>query len=479
MNLPNVSFARRIANSVNHKKFTLIHRKFTFLGSFISMKMTLNRFLNSLIISAMVCICNVSAQTANAQGINATTKTGFSTLAKRLLPSVVSIRVSNANLKNKYAFFKDNNSQIGSGSGFFINNNYVVTNNHVIEIGSDFEIVTSAGKTYKAVLIGRDEETDIAVLKVQSSEIFPALKLADSDKVEIGDWAIAIGSPFGLGNSFSIGVISGRNRDLKTGRFDNFLQTDAAINQGNSGGPLFDEIGNIIGMNTAIVSAEGGGGNVGVGFAVPSNIILRIANDLVKYGYVMRGYAGFKARPTNQSEGMGVIITKVAENGPAKVAGVKPGDKYFQASGINITDPRQLANIIANAKQGSIIRLEGYRGKQRIFANIKVGTPPSMAATNPSGEFATQKASGLSMRISSAVENAKLGIKNAIVISAIDEYSKAYGIFYIGDIIMDIDGIKPNSPANARTLIENAKSKKQIVFIRIKRNSRELYKMLR
>ncbi len=443
------------------------------------MKIDSRKFFVAWFWALVLLTSNSLGTIAFAENATPPAKAGFSQLAKKLMPSVVSVRVANANFKNKYAFFKDNNAQISTGSGFAIKDNYIVTNNHVVEMGSDFEIVNSAGKTFKARLIGRDEETDIAILKIDSKEILSPLFFADSDKVEIGDWAIAIGSPFGLGNSFSVGVISGRNRDLKTGRFDNFLQTDAAINHGNSGGPLFDQFGNIIGVNTAIVSDDIAGGNVGVGFAVPSNIVMRVANDLIKHGYVIRGYAGFKARPANANEGGGVIITQVAQDGPAKVAGLRPNDRYFQAAGININDPRHLANIIANGKIGSIIRLEGWRGKQRIFANIKIGTPPSLMANNPSGENTAQKVAGLSLRMANAKENMTIGAKNAIIIQSIDEYSKAYGIFYNGDIILDIGGITPNSPTNAKALIETAKAKNQVVFVRIKRNNRELYKMLR
>lgn len=443
------------------------------------MKHEFNKYVTSILFGLVAIFLGCAGEKSYAQPQNIVENSGFSHLAKKLMPSVVSVRVLNASLKSKYAFFKDNNSQIATGSGFVVNNNYVVTNNHVIELGSSFEIVTYQGKVLSAKLIGRDAETDIAVLKIETNEILSALKFANSDNVQVGDWAIAIGSPFGLGNSFSVGVISGRNRDLQTGRFDNFLQTDAAINHGNSGGPLFDQFGNIIGMNTAIVSEDSDGGNVGVGFAVPSNIVMRVTNDLVKHGYVIRGYAGFKARPTNAKEGAGVIITQVANNGPAKTAGLQPGDRYFQAAGINISDPRHLANIIANAKIGSIVRLEGYRGKLRIFATIRIDTPPSILANNPSGEFAAQNTSGLSFRITNSMENAKLGLKGAIIISSIDEYSKAFGIFYPGDIILDIGGVKPNSPANASVLIESSKAKNQIAFIRIKRNNRELYKMLR
>ena len=186
---------------------------------------------------------------------------------------------------------------------------YIITNNHVVESGVNFTVTLQNGQTYPANIIGRDEETDLAVLKINQTNGLIPLPIGNSDLMEIGDWAIAIGSPYGLGNSFSVGVISGRNRDLQSGRFDDFLQTDAAINSGNSGGPLLNEKGELIGVNTAIVANWRGVGSFGIGFAIPSNLVRKVANEIIKNGYVIRGYAGFRARACAPNECNGVVIS--------------------------------------------------------------------------------------------------------------------------------------------------------------------------
>lgn len=407
-------------------------------------------------------------------------KTGFAPLAKKLLPSVVGVSSYNPTRINTSRFVSNKNAPISTGSGFIYNaSGFIITNNHVVESGTSFTITLQNGQTYPANIIGRDEETDLAVLKINQTNGLVPLPIGNSDSMEIGDWAIAIGSPYGLGNSFSVGVISGRNRDLQSGRFDDFLQTDAAINSGNSGGPLLNEKGELIGVNTAIVANSRGGGSVGIGFAIPSNLVRKVANDIIKNGYVVRGYAGFRARACSPNECNGVVISAIAENGPAAKAGMRVNDTYFQAGSVNITDPRHLARIVSNSPIGSHLRIDGFRGQKRIFANLEIAKPPSLNATLPNVGIESVKVAGLNLRPLNPQEKAKFGNEGNIIIAGVDEYSTANGIFKAGDIILEIAGTKINNPQQARNIIETQKKARGFVFLRIKRNNIAQTKMLR
>ena len=403
----------------------------------------------------------------------------FAPLAKKLLPSVVGVRALNAGARDT-SLFANKEATIATGSGFvYGNQGYIITNNHVIENGREFEISFNDNTIRKATLIGRDIETDIAVLKLTTPYSAPPATIANSDAVEIGDWAIAIGSPFGLGNSFSVGVISGRNRDLQSGRFDNFLQTDAAINSGNSGGPLFNDNGQVIGVNTAIVAGAKGGGNIGIGFAIPSNIVKRIAGDIIQYGYVRRGYAGFRARNAAPNEGNGVIITAVDNNGSGKIGGLRNGDRYFAFNNKPINDARQLARMISDTPIGQTIRLDGWRGKQRIFANVKITLPPSLQAPQNYGFDTIIKTGGMSLRGISNSEKNKYGADANVIVIAVDPYSKSKNALEAGDIILEVAGQKINSAVMVRNIVDDLLRRNKIVILKIKRNNRIMLRVFK
>jgi len=409
----------------------------------------------------------------------AETRNSFAPLAKRLLPSVVGVRAQNSTLRSNRNLFQNNEDLAATGSGFIVGNQgYIITNNHVVELGQTFQVSLQTGSILSARLVGRDTETDIAVLKVSTTQTLPSVGFANSDNVNIGDWAIAIGSPFGLGNSFSVGVISGRNRDLQSGRFDNFLQTDAAINQGNSGGPLFNEAGQVIGVNTAIVSNQTGGGSIGIGFAVPSNVVSRISSDIINYGYVRRGWVGFRARSVRPNEGAGVVLTAVAAGGPAARAGLRVGDRIFQIRNLPINDPRQLARIIADAPVGTIVRLEATRGNRRIFANVTIGLAPSIAASNPSGSNPQVNVMGLVLRVPSQQESARLGVSAKVIVASVDPYGAARGKLQPGDILLEIQGRVLTDPAQARAFLVEAVQNRGTVIVKIKRGTEIYYDTL-
>ncbi|MBU4567801.1 MAG: trypsin-like peptidase domain-containing protein, partial [Alphaproteobacteria bacterium] len=277
------------------------------------------------------------------------TPASFRELAKRLMPAVVNISTetviaaamptfpegSPAERFNEY-FGRDDDGfqrQGSLGSGFVISaDGYIVTNNHVIEKADTITVTFSNGREMQAKLIGRDRDSDLAVLKVTSKTPLAFVPLADSDKAEVGEWVIAIGNPLGFGGSVSAGIISATGRDLNSGRSDNYIQTDAAINQGNSGGPLFNLSGQVVGVNTAIISQSGG--SIGLGFSVPSNTVKRISQQLIKEGRVHRPWLGVNVQDADaalikayRAKGTsGVIITRISEDSPAAKSKLEVGD---------------------------------------------------------------------------------------------------------------------------------------------------------
>ena len=304
----------------------------------------------------------------------------FSGLSKRLMPAVVNISTeqviaarmpsfpegSPAERFNEY-FGRDGDGfqrQGSLGSGFVISaDGYIVTNNHVIEHADTITITFSDGRELQATLVGRDKDTDIAVLKVSSRMPLPFVEFADSDKAEVGDWVIAIGNPLGFGGSVSAGIISATQRDLNTGRSDNFIQTDAAINQGNSGGPLFNLAGQVVGVNTAIISQSGG--SIGLGFSVPSNTVKRISQTLIKDGRVRRPWLGVNAQDADaalikayRSKGTsGVIITRITPDSPAEKAKLEVGDLILTIDGRAVVSVREMTRMLSDKAIGKPVTL--------------------------------------------------------------------------------------------------------------------------
>ena len=304
-------------------------------------------------------------------------------LAERLMPAVVNISTrSVVDSKGKIPIpkvpdgspfqeffddFFDNNSEDGKrkqsvqslGSGFIIDGKgLIVTNHHVIAGADKISVKLSNGDELDAQIVGRDSKTDLALLKVETSEPLATVGFAINKDIRVGDWVMAIGNPFGLGGSVSIGIVSARNRNINTGPYDSFIQTDAAINRGNSGGPLFDMYGNVVGVNTAIISPTGS--SIGLGFAIPSEIANRIVKQLNEYGETRRGWLGIRIQQISQdlAEGLGlsdqrgVLIAWVNESGPAFDAGLKPGDVVVEYDGKRVDEVRDLTRHVADTEIG-------------------------------------------------------------------------------------------------------------------------------
>lgn len=269
------------------------------------------------------------------------------------------------------------------GSGFVIDpEGYVVTNHHVID-GADTITVQFDDETeFEATLVGSDSETDVALLKINSDKPLPFVKFGDSGDVRVGDWVMAIGNPFGLGGSVTAGILSARHRRINATQYDDFLQTDASINRGNSGGPMFNMKGEVIGMNTAIFSPTGG--NVGIGFAIPSNMVSHVVGQLREYGRAKRGWLGVVIGPVTkdiaQSLGMdkarGAIISSVNENSPADKAGFEPGDVVLKLAGEEVKDNAHLVQLVGKQPIGETIRVRVLRNEKELTLRVTLGERP-------------------------------------------------------------------------------------------------------
>ena len=328
-----------------------------------------------------------------------TVPASFADLAEKLMPSVVNI-ASTQTIKSKanpfpFQFppgspfedmFKEFNrpterKATALGSGFIIDKKgIVVTNNHVIQGAEDIIVSVNGSTEYKAKVIGKDPYMDLAVLKIESDEEFEPVSFGDSDKARIGDWVIAIGNPFGFGGTVTSGIISSRNRDIGLTRYDDFIQTDASINQGNSGGPLFNLDGEVIGINTAII-APGQSGSIGIGFAIPSNPAANVIAQLLEFGETKRGWLGVRiqevtkeiAEVENLENPAGALVASVSENSPADKAGVKAGDIILEFDGKKVDTMRKLPKLVAQTKVGKRVIIKIWRNQKLISKKVLLG----------------------------------------------------------------------------------------------------------
>ena len=324
----------------------------------------------------------------------------FADLAEKLMPSVVNI-ASTQTIKTTSNPFQNFKFPPGSpfedmfkefnrprerkatalGSGFIIDKKgIVVTNNHVIQGAEDIIVSVNGSTEYKAKIIGTDPYMDLAVLQIESDEKFKPVSFGDSDKARIGDWVIAIGNPFGFGGSVTSGIISSRNRDIGLTRYDDFIQTDASINLGNSGGPLFNLDGEVIGINTAII-APGQSGSIGIGFAIPSNSASKVINQLIKFGETKRGWLGVRIQEVTKEiaevekleKPEGALVASVSENSPADKAGIKAGDIILEFDGKKVDTMRTLPKLVAQTEVGKRVILKICRNQKLISKRVLLG----------------------------------------------------------------------------------------------------------
>ena len=348
----------------------------------------LNKVKNSVIVLILWCFIQTSTNAAPAS---------FADLAEKLMPSVVNISTTGTVTTNVNPFpfqfppgspledmFKDfgvpqERKTSALGSGFIISKDgIVITNNHVIKGAEDIYVRVNDDEEYQAKIIGTDPLSDLAVLKIESTQIFKPVELGDSDTARIGDWVLAIGNPFGLGGTVTAGIISARNRSIGLARYEDFIQTDASINQGNSGGPLFNMNGEVVGINTAIL---GQSGSIGIGFAIPSNSAKRVIDQLIEFGETKRGWLGVRIQIVSNEialeekldKARGALVVSVADGSPSDEAGIKAGDIILEFNGVKIKQMQELPKIVAETDVGKLVNVKIWRNKKEISKKIKLG----------------------------------------------------------------------------------------------------------
>ena len=350
----------------------------------------MKKYLKSLV---LLIFCLNFSTISSAKDIPAS----FADLAERLMPSVVNISTTTTitTRSNPFPFqfppgspFEDMFKDFGTpqerktsalGSGFIISDDgIVITNNHVIQGAEDVFVRVNGDQEFKAKILGADPGMDLAVLKIESDEKFVPVKFGDSDKSRIGDWVIAIGNPFGLGGTVTAGIISARNRSIGLSRYEDFIQTDASINQGNSGGPLFNMNGDVIGINTAIL---GQSGSIGIGFAIPSNSADRVIKQLIEFGETKRGWLGVRIQTVTKEiaevekldKPRGALVASVADGSPSDKGGIKAGDIILEFDGKPIKEMVELPKIVAQTDVGKKVTVKVWRNKREITKNIILG----------------------------------------------------------------------------------------------------------
>ncbi len=370
----------------------------------------------------------------------------------------------------------------GQGSGFFITDDgYVVTNEHVVRGADDIIVVMNDGEELEAELVGSDERSDIAVLKVNADEKFTYVKFADQAP-EVGEWVVTVGNPFGLGGTVTAGIVSARGRDIGAGPYDDFIQIDAPVNRGNSGGPAFNLKGEVIGVNAAIFSPSGG--NVGIAFAIPATLADTIVSDLKEDGTVVRGWLGVQIQPINadiaDSIGLenakGALIADPQPDSPAEDAGLSSGDAILEVNGEAVEGPRELARMIADYTPGTEVDVTLWRNGAEKVVSVELGELPGAEAnaSSVSGQASPTELSSLGIELQSA-KSADAG-EEGVVVTGInpDSAAEEKGL-QVGTVILEVAGEKVNSPAEVEKLVREAKQEgRKAVLMRMKQgeNSR-------
>jgi serine protease Do len=458
---------------------------------------------------------DVLSTAAHAQVSNglssATQPTGFADMVEKVKPSVISVKVTMKEKTTDAANKSDDESgspmerffrrfggpdgmpqnpgrdgrhgeMMGQGSGFFISSDgYAVTNNHVVDGADKVEVTTDAGKTYTAKVIGTDPRTDVALIKVEDGSDFPFVKLSEG-KARIGDWVLAVGNPFGLGGTVTAGIVSASGRDIGNGPYDDFIQIDAPVNKGNSGGPAFNMQGEVVGVNTAIYSPSGG--SVGIAFSIPAATVKNVIAQLKDKGSVSRGWIGVQIQPVTQdiadSMGLkkaeGALVADPQKDGPAAKAGVEAGDVITAVNGQTVKDARELARIIGGFAPGSTTKLDVlHKGKSKVIS-LTLGQLPSTqeakADIDAEGKGSSSHGMevprlGMTVAPASKVDGAG---KEGVVVTKVEPKSAAAdrGVKK-GDVILEVAGKTVANPGDVREAIEAARTdKKNNVLMRLR-----------
>ena len=441
-------------------------------------------------------------------GIQGNTKdipSSFADLAEKLMPSVVNISTTQTitTSTNPFPFqfppgspFEDMFKDFGTpqtrkasalGSGFIIDTKgIVITNNHVIKGAEDIIVRVNGDKEFKAEVIGSDPLSDIAVLKIDTNEKFKTVKFGDSDKARIGDWVLAIGNPFGLGGTVTSGIISARNRSIGLARYEDFIQTDASINQGNSGGPLFNMDGDVIGINTAIL---GQSGSIGIGFAIPSNSAKRVIDQLIEFGETKRGWLGVRIQYVSEEiaevekldKARGALVVSVAEGSPSDKAGIKSGDIIIEFDGKLINEMKELPMIVAQTDVGKKVDVKIWRNKKEVTKKITLGrleTSEDFKAEGKAKETKTVLIEGLKIEVrilnDQDIKARNLPINTTGVLITKIESDSPINYLNVGNIIVEAQKKNIKTPGELNNIIKAAlKRNEKTILIAIYNNQNQ------
>ena len=380
--------------------------------------------------------------------------------------------------------------QASLGSGFVIDaeKGYIVTNNHVIRDADDIKVVFQDDESVEAEVIGTDEKTDIAVLQIKTDKKLTAVDFGDSDVLRVGDWIVAIGNPFGLGGTVTAGIVSARQRDIQSGPYDDYIQTDASINRGNSGGPMFDLDGKVIGINTAIFSPTGG--SVGIGFAIPSALAQPVINQIIKYGRTRRGWLGVRIQKVTEEiaeslglgQAKGALVASVTQDGPADIASIEAGDIILSFNGEDITEMRALPRLVAETEIETNVPVTVWRDGKALELSVKVGElekaeddgliEDGKTETTPDGTEIDE--TGLSVVKLTASLRETFDIPQGVSGLLVDEITPgseaARKGLMAGDVIVEMNQQAVEEPEAVESIIEKArKNKRNSVLLLINR----------
>jgi len=372
---------------------------------------------------------------------------------------------------------RGHNKVTGQGSGFFISaDGFAVTNNHVVDKADSVEVKTDDGKTHKAKVIGTDPRTDLALIKVEGGS-FPYVKLSEKTP-RIGDWVLAVGNPFGLSSTVTAGIVSARGRDIGASAYDDFIQIDAPVNKGNSGGPAFDTEGNVIGVNTAIFSPSGG--SVGIAFAIPADTVKGVIAQLKDHGSVTRGWIGVQIQPVTQDiadslglkKAEGALVAQPQQGSPAEKAGIEAGDVITAVNGEEVKDARDLAKKIGAMPPKADVKLSVlHKGSQKTIS-LKLGELPNAkeARANTSNDDDGIEFGKLGLMLAPAASVAGAGSDGVVVTGVDGSGSAAERGFATGDVILEVAGKSVSSPSDVRNAIAGVKKEgKRTVLLRVKK----------